>query len=157
MSMKIRAGDVLLFPNAGTWIDRAIGIVSPRYTHVGIALDSHRYLDARMWRVSIRVVDSQPFRVYRPRANQHQVKAGLIWALSHNQEFYSTWSAILAGFLRLMGLRRMAYSLDNRWICSEFVAGALRAMGLAVCEGAALNDIVPDDLAGLASLDPIDD
>jgi len=155
--MNMRAGDVLLFANAQTWLDKIIGIVSPRYTHVGIALDSHRYLDARMWRVSIRVLGNEPIKIYRPRANQHQVKAGLIWALSHNQEHYSTFSAILAGLLRLLGLKRMAYSVDNRWICSEFVAGALRAMGLSVCEGAALNDIVPDDLAGLAALDPIDD
>jgi len=156
MRMKIRQGDVLLFPNAGTWIDRAISLVSPRYTHVGIALDSHRYLDARMWRVTIRSVDSQPFTIYRPRANQHQIKAGLLWGLSHNQEFYSTWSAILAGMLRLFGLRRMAYSVDNRWICSEFVAGCLRAMGLSVCGDTPLSDILPDDLGNSECLEQVD-
>jgi hypothetical protein len=109
-----------------------------------------------MWKVSIRVVDDQPFKLYRPRANQHQVKAGLIWALSHNQEFYSTWSALLAGFLRLMGLRRMAYSIDNRWICSEFVAGALRSMGLSVCGDTPLGDILPDDLGNCECLEQVD-
>jgi hypothetical protein len=153
--MQMRAGDVLLFDNAQTLVDKIIGIVSPRYTHVGLALDGHRYLDARMWRVSIRSLEGEAVKILRPKANQHQIKSGLIWALSHNQEFYSTWSAILAGIFRLLRLRRMAYSLDNRWICSEYVAGALRAMGLAVCESSTLGDIVPDDIAGLECLESV--
>lgn len=156
--VNMRTGDVLIFPNAGTLIDKLIGIASPRYTHVGLALDSERFIDARMWRVSIRRLKDDPVapEIYRPRANQHQIKCGVIWALSHNQEHYSVWSAIVAGALRLLGLRHAAYLLDNRWICSELVAGALRSMGLSVHEGATLNDILPDDLVGLACLEKVD-
>ncbi len=146
----IKQGDIVFFKSDGSWWDFFIRLVSPNYTHVGMALDEHRVLDASVRGVGISPIKKcHQIKVMRIKgAEPEKIKDALIGLLelSRKKNRYGYAKAVLAGALRLLGLRFVGEKISNEWFCSEIMVYAIRKwVGKDVMSGRSLNSIMPDE------------
>lgn len=150
--VDIKSGDILMFPSIGSWVDFFISIVSPRYTHVGIAINENLYIDARIEGIKIRQFSKEHIMVYRTNIDPSDIQTGIMNLLIKSNDNYSVTTAIISGILRILKLRRSAYKLDNKWICSELACWFLRSIGLNALPDRVLSDILPNEIPTIEGL-----
>jgi uncharacterized protein YycO len=148
----MRCGDLLFF-KATNKFDYFTRKASPTYTHVGMFIDHHHYIES--CRSGIRISKITPedilrcdFFTFSSVSQRKRMKAALLGARYIGRKYpyilvFSSW------------IHRM-YSLhipvnSSFMFCSQFIAFLIRdaqGMGLSICPHLELKNIFPDDLAG---------
>lgn len=156
----MKAGDLVLFKSDGSWWDFFTKIVSPSYTHVGVAISPYTIIEAQAGGLRFREIDDLKNSIvhvytlegirnrfsYRDTPKFFDFRKFLF---DHYvaQDKYSHAQAIMAGLLRKMRLRSLADVIDKNWFCSEFATYLIYTyFGVRLCNHLAFQDILPEDL-----------
>lgn len=156
----MKAGDLVLFKSDGSWWDFLIKIVSPDYTHVGVAISPYTIIEAHSGGLRFKELEelnNSIIHVYAVEGIKNRMTAvnelqffdfrKYLFEQYLLRDKYSHIQAISAGILRKLGLRSLADVIDQNWFCSEYAAYLIYTyFGVRLCEHLALQDILPTDL-----------
>lgn len=147
--MNGNKGDLIFFQSNGAIWDKAILLVSPMFTHVGIYTEDGKMIDSNFWRG----VKEDKFKLYKgcvicriKTASEQDIEKMINKMKSFEGQTYDVWGAIWAGILNKLHIPLYRQEKDKMKHCSELVCEGIRAFEPYFGYGRSAETIMPDDI-----------
>ena len=159
--MVMQTGDVVFFRAEDTWISKLIAkLTKSDYTHVGLALDNHRIIEANRF-VDTRIVhfqyDEKIHSLYRSKEVDDTIKEKIYTkAIQYEKYPYDYLQVIRWGIRLIFGWNMSISNRANKLICSELIDFVFLASGLKRKNILDIGDITPNMLIDLYDLEEVE-
>lgn len=158
--MEMETGDVVFFRAQDTWISKLISkLTKSEYTHVGLALDNFRIIEADRF-VNTRIVkfeyDEKIHSLYRSKEVDDTMKEKIYTKAILFEKYPYDYFQIFQWLFRfLFGWNVSIINRANRLICSELIDYTFIASGMTRSHHRQVGDVTPGMLIELYKLEEV--